>query len=547
MRAALYARFSSDLQNVGSIADQFAACRAHAARLGADVVAEYSDAAISGASAANRPGLIGLLAAAKAGAIDVVIAEALDRLTRSGGDAWDIYEDLRACNVTINTIAEGEAQTLHIGLKGTMNALFLEELARKTRRGLSGVARDGRSAGGRSYGYQVRRELTEAGEIRAGLRSIDPGEAAIVRRIFREYAAGASPRAIAGRLNLEGVPGPRGGRWNASTINGNAQRGNGVLHNDLYRGVQVWGRQTWTKDRRTGTRRARAAAEADRVTTAVPELRIVDDALWDAVQRRLASVAHPMTPGAVRRPKGLLSGLVRCGVCTGAMTLSGPDRRFRCNGRAEGSGCTNTRTARGADVEARVLAAIRDNLLHPAVIEAAVAEYVTEKGRQRAIALHNDAAVRRELDEVKRRAARLIDQVADGVLTGAAIKDRLGELETRRAALEARLDNRPSADVVDLHPAIAQRYRRLVEDLQAGLDGEPTVERAEARKALRTLIAGIRLIPAEGRGNYELELEGDLATLLRLNSQEEGVRVSMGAGTRCGRYPNSPILVKLSA
>lgn len=40
---------------------------------------------------------------------------------------------------------------------------------------------------------------------------------------------------------------------------------------------------------------------------------------------------------------------------------------------------------------------------------------------------------------MKRRVERLVDQVADGVLTGAAIKDCLDALEARRSQIEAEL------------------------------------------------------------------------------------------------------------
>src|SRR5208283_341693 len=45
-------------------------------------------------------------------------------------------ERLKFAGITLFTLAEGEISELHIGLKGTMNALFLKDLAEKTRRGL---------------------------------------------------------------------------------------------------------------------------------------------------------------------------------------------------------------------------------------------------------------------------------------------------------------------------------------------------------------------------------------------------------------------------
>lgn len=149
MRAALYARFSSDLQRQTSIEDQFVACRAFAARQGIEIVDVYKDAAISGASTANRPGFLSMVRAGKRGEFNVVICEALDRLSRSQADIATIFEDLRFHGVAIRTISEGAVDELHIGLKGTMNALYLQETRKKTRRGMEG-GRPRRSPYGRA-------------------------------------------------------------------------------------------------------------------------------------------------------------------------------------------------------------------------------------------------------------------------------------------------------------------------------------------------------------------------------------------------------------
>lgn len=70
-------------------------------------------------------------------------------------------------------MAEGEISELHIGLKGTMSALYLKDLAQKTHRGFEGRLRDGKSAGGISYGYRARRELRPDGTLTTGERVID--------------------------------------------------------------------------------------------------------------------------------------------------------------------------------------------------------------------------------------------------------------------------------------------------------------------------------------------------------------------------------------
>jgi hypothetical protein len=126
--------------------------------------------------------------------------------------------------------------------KGTMNALFLKDLGQKVRRGLEGRVRQGRSGGGICYGYNVALEHDARGEPIRGGRRINEAEAAIVRRIFMEFASGKSPRRIAIDLNREGIPGPAGAKWGPSTINGNAARGTGILNNEFYVGRYVWNR-----------------------------------------------------------------------------------------------------------------------------------------------------------------------------------------------------------------------------------------------------------------------------------------------------------------
>ena len=119
-----------------------------------------------------------------------------------------------------------------------------------------------------------------------GARRINEAEAEIVRRIFAEYAAGRSPRAIALRLNQGGVPGPRGGQWRDTAIRGHITRGTGILNNELYIGRLVWNRQQYRKDPSAGRRRSRLNDAERRVIEQVPDLRIIEDELWAAVKAR---------------------------------------------------------------------------------------------------------------------------------------------------------------------------------------------------------------------------------------------------------------------
>ena len=240
LRAAIYARYSSDLQSAASIPDQVRLCRRLCEERGWTVVEVFADEAMSGASHL-RPDFQRLQQAAMVGQFDILVAESLDRLSRDQEHIAGLHKRMRFLGVEIFTKAEGAISEMHIGLGGTMSALFLRNLAEKTHRGLEGRVKAGKSAGGISYGYRLDRQPLPDGTYTTGDRVIDAAEAAIIRRIFTEYDRGRSARAIAIGLNRDGIPAPRSGgkgkgSWSFSTISGNWKRGTGILNNELYVG-----------------------------------------------------------------------------------------------------------------------------------------------------------------------------------------------------------------------------------------------------------------------------------------------------------------------
>src|SRR5262245_47204546 len=106
MRVALYARYSSDQQRAASIRDQQRTCRAFAASRGWNVVADYADAAISGATL-MRAGIQSLMRDAAANKFDVVLAEALDRFSRDQEDIAHLAKQLKFARLKLVTVSEG--------------------------------------------------------------------------------------------------------------------------------------------------------------------------------------------------------------------------------------------------------------------------------------------------------------------------------------------------------------------------------------------------------------------------------------------------------
>src|SRR5262245_32571317 len=127
MCAVIYARFSTELQSASSLDDQVRLCRERIERDGHELVQVYKDRAVSGATL-MRKGIQALMHDAARGDFNLGYAEALDRLSRDQEDVAGIFKRLRFADVKIVTLAEGEIGELHVGLKGTMNALFLKDL-----------------------------------------------------------------------------------------------------------------------------------------------------------------------------------------------------------------------------------------------------------------------------------------------------------------------------------------------------------------------------------------------------------------------------------
>ncbi len=521
IRVALYARYSSDNQRDASIEDQLRICREHAERQGWEIVDSYSDRAVSGASML-RPGIQELIQDAQRRRFNVVLAEALDRISRDQEDVAAVFKRLRFADVTIATIAEGDISELHVGLKGTMNALFLKDLAAKTHRGLRGRVEAGKAGGGLCYGYRVVKRLDASGKPVHGEREIDEQQAAIVRRVFRAFAAGKSPRALARELNAEKVPCPDGAAWTDSTIRGNPKRGTGFLNNELYIGKLVWNRLRYVKDPATGKRVSRLNPPEAWITTEVSGLRIIDDALWQAVKARQAELCaiHANAIAATRaafanrlngthRPRSLLSGLLFCGCCGGPYALRGQDR-YACSNHVMSGTCSNSRSIPREALESRVLAGLKDKLMSPEVAAEAMRAYQEERNRiNRDRRLSGDQE-RRALEKAEKAIKEIVAAIENGAYSR-SLGDRLAALEKERDTLTERLTQAPQ-DLPDLHPNIAEHYRRKIERLISAL-ANPEIT-PDAGEAIRSLVERVTLAPGVKRGEMLATLHGDLGTIL---------------------------------
>ena len=430
-RVAIYARYSSDLQNPSSIEDQVFLCTELMKKeLGVTrPVGVFTDAAYTGATL-NRPGILDLLALAEAGGIDVIVAEGLDRLSRDLADIASIYRTLQCQDVSILTAHEGRISDLHIGFKGTMNAVFLKDLRDKVRRAHRSRLAQGRVPAGLCYGYRVVKGVLDArGNYETGLRMIHPEESAVVLRIFQEFASGTTPNQIARSLNADMIPSPGGKTWRVSAILGAPSRSQGILNNEMYSGWIVYNRSRKVIDPRTGKARHVLKPKDQWDKRFVPELQIIPDSLLEQVQRRRAERRLSPATGKIGHIRGRpinkrpLTSFVVCGECGGEKGIANAGR-YVCNvARFQEAKCANNRGTK----EENLKNALFEFLFARIDAENRWIEYLVKSLAPRWASYQGVEAEIRGLEE---RHARLLDAVENGVNPGSTV-ERIVNLEAR--------------------------------------------------------------------------------------------------------------------
>jgi hypothetical protein len=208
---------------------------------------------------------------------------------------------------------------------------------------------------------------------------------------------------------------------------------------------------------------SRPNPEAKWIRTEVPELRIVDDGLWQRVKLRQAALAKQFEAtikgvrvaraerlNRLRRLAFLLSGLLTCGCCSGKYGSVVKDR-YGCHFRK--GICGNGRTIRRSEIERRVLAGLTDKLVSPGAVAVAVRAYAEETNRRGRERRAEAETSRRALEKIERGTKGILDAIEDGMYQP-AMKARMSELVQQKAEIEKRLAEAPGR-----HAGRASEYR----------------------------------------------------------------------------------------
>ena len=509
MRAAIYARYSSESQRQESIEDQIFTCRRLAREKRLTVLDDhiYADYAQSG-SRKDRVGLNQLITAGANQLFDVLIVDDLSRLARDNFLMLSVLAEFQYAGLSVVSVADNldssdEESTLGIQIRGIFNELQLRDLKKKTLRGLIGQKQRGFSAGERTFGYASH----PAGKIITDKKGksrpegykieIEPRESGVVQRIFNQFASGISITRIVKQLNEDDVRGRKNEKknWANNTVGR-------ILSNEKYIGKWVWNKSESRRDPKTGRRRRFPKAESEWIVNHDESLRIISQELWETVQKRREAVkktfssqngekGYSKLQGRHQKvyPAHLLAGAMTCSSCGASISqVSGKAGGYYGCPNARKSLCENKVIVRRTLVEKIVISEVRKTISSPEKFQ-----YLLKKVESEISRLYNDipesiSQKEYELRSEERRLQNYINFIGEG--NGSrTLNHALLESEKKVDALQAEIDGlRQARDKIYQSPSI-----EWIEERVSKLDQILELNSGESAIVLRKLLGPIEL------------------------------------------------------
>ena len=503
MKAAVYARVSSDSQNVDlSISAQLRAVRDYANKHGYEIVREYVDEAESGRSA-SRPAFREMIALAKTKnpPFAAILVWKLNRFSRSRIDSVTYKTLLKSKGIRVISINEhldeSPSGQLLEGIIESVDEFYSANLGQDIKRGLRENASRGFYTCGRPpYGFH-KVPVRDGAKTRYTLEP-EPGDSIsvrVVRQIFEMAVKGKGCKEIARNLNREGLYTSTGRRWGKTTVHK-------VLNNEAYCGNLVFGG-------RPGHPAIHSGEPPVHVEGAWQP--IIDKNTFWQVQERMAKNApravHPRTVPSFY----LLSGILFCSCGSAMVGRSAKSHRYyyyTCNRSCkQGREACNSRILPKDKIERLVIDQIKQKVLNRQCLDELVRLVNEELDAGYALVKEKIANIDIEMHEVGNRLARLYDALESGKLD-------LNDLAPRIKELRAKQDELSKARVIAEAEMTLQGYQQLdvdavrsyVTDLQSLLDESDLAQR---KAFLRSFVKKIVVEKGKVRLYYNLPVPPD--------------------------------------
>lgn len=410
--AVIYARYSSTNQREESIAGQIRECRQYADRNGFTIIHEYTDSALTGTSD-RRPAFQQMIRDSEKKTFEVVIVWKVDRFARNRYDAAMYKHLLQENGVKVVSAMESISDRPEgIILEGLMESLaeyYSANLAENVKRGLYDSALDRKVLSRPTYGYRKGAD---------GKYEIDEEQAAVVRRVFNEYAAGKPYMQILDDLNADGIVTGHGNRFTNNSLRK-------ILRNEKYIGVY----------------RYKDIVDEHGIPA------IIDRDLFDAVQAELKRRSFTRKRQApVDGEAYLLTGKLFCGHCGSQMVGESVRKKndaiyryYICAGTKKQSrnGCKKKRVPKEW-IENEVVQIINDEILTDTFIDLMVAEVMRyQESAEVDSALQN---LQEQKAQVDRKIGNVLKAITDGIWSDST-GDLLRSLEDEQRRLQERIQS----------------------------------------------------------------------------------------------------------
>jgi len=503
LRCGVYIRVSSSLQEENySLETQEVACRKHAEERGWEVLVVEKDVH-SAADLYERPRLSAMRERIRNGEIDVLLAYALDRVSRKQTHVAILAEECEQAGARLAFVTEdfedGAVGTFIRSAKAFAAELEREKIKERTRRGIRARAESGKPLPGPRpiYGYRWR------DEEKTGLE-IHEERASIVRWIYESILNGKSLRSVMLSLNRDGVPTPAGGAvWSLGTVHK-------IVTNPAYIG-KMWAFR-WKAERKPGgwlSMEERPESERIPLPSGVITPLVSEDE-FNAVRARLAA-NRAQSSRNNRNPEETLlrGGFARCGYCGGTLQAE------RCRKAQGGNGPTYTCGTTNSDrfgcppfavsatlLDAEVWNKVRIVLRDPNVIRAEV----SRRRQEDHFAADLDVVLNRLADVEKRQTnlTRLLGSIED-IDAAAPLVAELRNLAMQKKELESErdmLEERRAAKQAD-----EQRLIGLTEWCTRVASNLEDLTYAERRDVLMALGVSVKVWRKDHQPRWEITMD----------------------------------------
>ena len=457
--AFIYPRYSTDHQH--SIEEQVDACARRCDELGLAVLGVYPDEAVSGTKLSRR-NFDRMMDDLRAGLADTVVIYDQSRLMRDIDGWFAVRKELQLLGVRVISATQefvgGDIRKsdnfMMESIQATFDQMHVLITREKTTAKLHFMAKAGLHTGGvPALGYHTK-DIGDGKKI----LEIDEMEAAIVRRIFREYDSGKSYREIIDGLNADGIKTKRGNKFGSNSLHD-------LLKNKLYTGVQIYGARVYRPD---GTRNSHIPEGENVVTRDAPELTIIDKTLFERVMERMAENKHQQSGRKPQVRDYPLKGKVFCGLCGSAMNVAASRKKdykyfyYRCGQKDRTHDC-DSRPISCDDLERMVVEQVRALIGCPSIRDRALGYLRQQAESINSTGIDQLKRLQKEQRTVQGRLENIITAIEDGNYIP-TMKDRLKQLEAEKAAIESKIEGLTRSAAVSSLPSekFEELYQKII-------------------------------------------------------------------------------------